>query len=71
MQEVKSYLETSQMSKTLNLVQKQKLARKVEPFIMKEGIMHKVGQDNKMCKCLTTLEAWVVLKELHERVVGR
>jgi hypothetical protein len=30
-----------------------------------------VRQDNKMRRCLTTLEAHIVLKELHERVVGR
>jgi hypothetical protein len=28
-----------------------------------------MGQDNKLCKCLTTLEAQIVLKELHEGVV--
>jgi len=32
MQEVKTYLEIGQMPKTLNLVQKQKLAKKAEPF---------------------------------------
>ncbi len=28
-----------------------------------------MGQDNKLHRCLTTLEAHIVLKELHERVV--
>ncbi len=32
--------------------------------------MYKVGQDNKMCRCLTTSEAHIVLKELCEGVVG-
>jgi hypothetical protein len=54
MQEVKTYLEIGQMSKTLNLAQKQKLAKKAEPFIIKEGIMYKVEQDNRLCRCLTT-----------------
>jgi cephalosporin-C deacetylase-like acetyl esterase len=54
MHEVKTYLKTNQMTKTLNLIQKQKLAKKVEPFILKEGIMDKVGQNNRMCGCLTT-----------------
>jgi hypothetical protein len=58
------------MPKTLNLAQKQKLPRKIEPFILKEGIMYKMGQDNRMCRCLTTSKAQIVLKELHERVVG-
>jgi hypothetical protein len=43
MQEMKIYLEMSQMPKTLNLIQKQKLARKAQPFTLKEGIMYKVG----------------------------
>jgi hypothetical protein len=30
-----------------------------------------MGQENKMCKCLTTLEAHIVLKELHEGVTKR
>jgi len=28
-------------------------------------------QDNRLCKCLTTSKAHIVLKELHEGVVGR
>jgi hypothetical protein len=71
MQEVKSYLETCHMLETLNLAQKQKLARKFEPFPLKEGKNYKVGQNNKLHKCLTTLETQFVLKELHKRVVGR
>jgi len=51
------------MSKTLNLVQKWKLARKVEPFTLKKGIMHGMGQNNKMRKCLTTSELQIILKE--------
>ncbi len=31
--------------------------------------MYRVGQDNKLCRCLTTLEAHIVLKELHEGVI--
>jgi len=29
-----------------------------------------MGQDNRMCRCLTTLKAHIVLKELHEVMVG-
>jgi hypothetical protein len=43
MQEMKTYLEIGHMTKTLNLAQKQNLARKEKPFILKEGIMYKVG----------------------------
>jgi hypothetical protein len=58
------------MPKIINLTQKQKLAKNVEPFTFKLGIMFKVGQNNKMYRCLTTLKAHIVLKELHERMVG-
>jgi hypothetical protein len=47
MQEMKNYLEIGQMPKTLKLVQKQKLAIKVEPFTLKEGIIYIMGQDKK------------------------
>jgi hypothetical protein len=47
------------------------LARKVEPFILKNGIMYRVGQDNKMRRCLTISEAQIILKELHEGLVRR
>jgi hypothetical protein len=67
---VKTYLEMSQMPKTLNVVRKQKFVRKAEPFNLKEGIMYNVGQDNKMHRCLTTSETQNVLKELHEGVLG-
>ncbi len=70
MQEVKTYLETSQMLETLNLVQKQNLVRKAEPFTLKEIIMYIMGQNNKIHRCLTTLEAHIVLKEL-QGVDGR
>jgi hypothetical protein len=66
-----NYLEIGQMPKTLNLAQKQKLVRKAKPFIIKKGIMYRVGQDNKMHRCLTTSKTQIVLKELHEGVVGR
>ncbi len=45
------------MLETLNLAQKQKLARKARPFTLKEGTMYIVGQNNKMRRCLTTSEA--------------
>jgi hypothetical protein len=46
------------------------LAKKVKTFTLKEGTMYKVGQDNIMCKCLTTSKAQIVIKELHARMVG-
>jgi hypothetical protein len=43
----------------------------VKPFTLKEGTMYRVGQNNIMHKCLTTLETHIVFKELHEGMVGR
>jgi hypothetical protein len=57
------------MPEIIILAHKQKLARKVKPFILKEGIMYTMGHDNKLCRCLTTSEAQIGLKELHEGVV--
>jgi hypothetical protein len=70
MKEIRSYLKIGQMLKTLSLIKKQKLARKAKPFILKEGIMYIMGQNNKMHICLTTLQTQIVLKELHEGLVG-
>jgi hypothetical protein len=44
------------------------LAKKAKPFTLKEGKLYKVGQDNRLHKCLTTSEAQFFLKELHEGV---
>jgi hypothetical protein len=33
--------------------------------------MYRMGQDNIMCRYLTTLETQIILKELHEKMVGR
>jgi hypothetical protein len=44
------------------------LARKAKLSILKEGKMYKLGQNNRLHRCLTTLEAQIVLKELHEGV---
>jgi hypothetical protein len=58
------------MLESLNLAQKQKLAKKIEPFILKEEIMYRVGQDNKLRRCFTTSKAQIVFKELHQGMVG-
>ncbi len=33
--------------------------------------MYRVGQDNRLHRCLTSLEAHIVIKELHEGVAKR
>jgi hypothetical protein len=49
------------MPETLNRAQKQKLAKKEKPFTLKKGKLYRVGQDNKLHKCLTTSKAQIVL----------
>ncbi len=58
------------MPETLNLTQKQELTKKVKSFTLKEGIMYKMGQYNKMHICSTTSETHIVFKELHGVVKG-
>jgi hypothetical protein len=57
------------MEEFLSLGQKQRLSRKVEPFTMKNEILYKMGHDNKLKRCLPTIEALKVMKELQEGIV--
>jgi hypothetical protein len=36
------------------------------PFIMKNDVLYRMGQDNRLNMCLSTIEAQKVMKELHE-----
>jgi len=38
---------------------------------MKKGIMYRMGQDNRLRRCLIASKTHIVLKELHEGVVGK
>jgi hypothetical protein len=44
---------------------KQRLVRRIEPFTVKNGELYRMGQDNRLQRCLT-IEAQMVMKELHE-----
>jgi hypothetical protein len=57
------------MEKSLSLGQKQRLSKKVEPFTMKNEILYRMGHDNTLRRCLSTIEASKVMKELHEGIV--
>jgi hypothetical protein len=46
------------------------LVRKVKPFTLKNGEFYKMGQDNRLRRCLTTTKAQMVMKELHEGPSG-
>jgi len=44
-------------ARNFELSSETKVAQKGIPFILREGIMYRVGQDNRMHKCLTTSES--------------
>jgi len=54
------------MENSLITRQKKRLAKKVEPFPIKNGVMYRTRQDNRWKWCLSTIEAKMVTKELHE-----
>jgi len=47
------------------------LVKRAEPFTLKNGKLYKMGQNNKLRQCLITIEVEMVMKELHERPLGR
>ncbi len=52
--DVKYFLRTGQIEGTIFVQQKQRLVRKTEPFTLKNDELYKMGQDNRMRRCLTT-----------------
>jgi hypothetical protein len=65
--DVKEFLRIGQIEGTLFIQHKQRLIRKMKPFTLKNGELYKMGQDNKLQRCLTTIEAQMVMRELHDR----
>jgi hypothetical protein len=58
------------MENSLSIGQKQQLARRVEPFIMKNDVLYMMGHDNRLKQHLSTTKAQKMMKELHEGIVG-
>ncbi len=52
--DVKEVLKTCQMEGTLLVQQKQILVKIVEPFTLKNGELYRMGQDNRLQRCLRT-----------------
>jgi hypothetical protein len=48
---------------------KARLAKRIEPFPIKNGVIYRMGQDNKLKRCMSTIEAKMVTKKLHEGVL--
>jgi hypothetical protein len=55
--DVKEILKTWQIEGTLFVPQKQRLVKKEKPFTLKNGELHRMGQNNRLQRCLTTIEA--------------
>jgi hypothetical protein len=58
------------MEESLSIGQKQQLAKRVEPFTMKNDVLYRMGQDNRLKRCMLTTKAQKVEKELHEGTIG-
>jgi len=59
-----------QMHGILTNIQKQWLAKIVEPFTLQKGILYHMGQDNIFKHCVTIDEAQMILQELREGISG-
>jgi hypothetical protein len=42
------------------------LVKRAKPFTLKNDELCRIGQDNKLGRCLTTTKAQMMMKELHE-----
>jgi len=54
---LKDFLRTCKIEGTLYAQQKQRLVKKTEPFTLKNGELYRMGQGNRLQRCLTTIEA--------------
>jgi hypothetical protein len=55
--DVKEFFKTRQIEGTLLVQQKKKLVRRTKPFTMKNGELYRMGQENRLQRCLSTIEA--------------
>ncbi len=55
--DVKEFLRIGHIEGTLSIQQKQRLVKRANPFTLKNGELYKMGQDNRLQQCLTTMEA--------------
>jgi hypothetical protein len=55
--DVKEFLRTCKIEGRLHAQQKQRLVKKIEPFTLKNGELYRMGQGNRLQRCLTTIEA--------------
>ncbi len=64
--DVKELMRIGQIEGTLSIQQKQKLIMKANPFTLKNGELYRMGQDDRLQRCLTTIKTQMVMRELHD-----
>jgi hypothetical protein len=47
------------------------LIEKIEPFTLKKGELYKMGQDNRLWRCLITTKIQMEMRKLHEGLAWR
>jgi hypothetical protein len=66
LKDVKEFLRTWHIEGTLLVQYKQRLIKKIKPFTLKNGELYRMGQDNKLWRCLITTKTQMGMRELHE-----
>jgi hypothetical protein len=66
LKDVKEFLKIGHIEGTLLVQYKPRLIKKIEPFTLKNGELYKMGQDNKLWRCLITTKTQMGMRELHE-----
>jgi hypothetical protein len=51
--------------------QRQYLAQRVKPFVLKKGVLYRFEQDNRFCQILQPEHVSIVLQELHGGVARK
>ncbi len=64
------FLRIRHIESTLSIQQKQRLAKRADPFTLKNNELYKMAWNNKLWQCLTTTKAQMVMIELHEGPLG-
>jgi hypothetical protein len=67
MNDVKEFLRTRWIKGILSVQHNYILVKITKPFTLKNGELDKMGQNNRLQQCLTTIEAHMSMRGLHER----
>jgi len=70
LKDVTIFLRIRHIEGTLSIQQKQRLAKRANPFTLKNNELYRMAWNNRLWQCLTTTEAQMVMIELHEGPLG-